>query len=85
MGNSKTAAIAAALLAVVLIAISPLTNSNPPSGQTKSRSDTAGIRDIQTRSTLSGQTWAAELFGRRYGRNLLAAVVPDSQGGSIDA
>ena len=85
MGISKIAAVAAALLAVMLIAISLPADSTPGSGQPESRSDEPGIHSIQTRSTLRGQAWATELFGRRYGRNLLAAVAPDSGSGEIGA
>jgi hypothetical protein len=85
MRISKTAAAVAALLAVVLIAISLPADSTPGSARAESRSDEPGIHSIQTRSTLRGQAWATELFGRRYGRNLLAAVVPDSRSGEISA
>ena len=85
MRISKTAAAVAALLAVVLIAISLPADSTPGSARPESRSDEPGIHSIQTRSTLRGQAWATELFGRRYGRNLLAAVVPDSRSGEISA
>jgi hypothetical protein len=69
----------------MLIAISLPADSKPGSGQPESRSDEPGIHSIQTRSTLRGQAWATELFGRRYGRNLLAAVAPDSGSGEIGA
>jgi hypothetical protein len=85
MGISKTAAVVAALLAVVLIAISLPADSTSASGRAESPSDEPGIHSIQTRSTLRGQAWATELFGRRYGRNLLAAVAPDSGSGEIGA
>jgi hypothetical protein len=34
---------------------------------------------------LRGQAWATELFGRRYGRNLLAATAHDSDGREVGA
>jgi hypothetical protein len=85
MGNSKAAAIAAALLAVVLIAISSSATSMPADGQPEYRYDEPGVQGIQTRRDLRGQAWATELFGRRYGRNLLAAVSCDSEGGEVSA
>jgi hypothetical protein len=85
MGNSKAAAIAAALLAVVLIAIASSAGHAPDNGYSEQRPDEPGIRGIQTRRILQGQAWATELFGRRYGRNLLAAVAPYSEGGDISA
>jgi len=85
MGNSKIAAVAAAVLGVVLIAISLPAGSTPGKGLPESRADEPGIHSIQTRSTLRGQAWATELFGRRYGRNLLAAVAPDSDSGEVRA
>lgn len=85
MGNSKIAAMVAALLAVVLIAISLPAGSTPGNGQPESRPDEPGIHSIQTRSTLRSQAWATELFGRRYGRNLLAAVTPHNENREVDA
>ncbi|HEY5642278.1 MAG TPA: hypothetical protein VIS31_05320 [Woeseiaceae bacterium] len=40
--------------------------------QTEQRLEAVDIHGLQARHTLRGQAWAAELFGRRYGRNLLA-------------
>ena len=85
MGYSKLAAVAAALSAVVLIAYSCPTGSMPGNERSESRSDTPDSRDIQTRNTLRGQAWGTELFGRRWGRNLLAAVTPDSEDRDIGA
>jgi len=85
MGNSKIAAVAAALLAVVLIAISRPAGSLPGDGQAERRFDEPGVQGVQTRHTLRGQAWATELFGRRYGRDLLAAVPHDSAGSEIGA
>ena len=85
MGNSKIAAVAAAVLGVVLIAIALPAGSAPSKALPESQSDEPGIHVIQTRSTLRGQAWATELFGRRYGRNLLAAVAPDSESSDICA
>ncbi len=85
MGNSKVAAVVAALLAVVLIAIASSAAYAPDNGYSGHRIDEPGIQGIQTRRALQGQAWATELFGRRYGRNLLAAVAPDSESGSVGA
>jgi hypothetical protein len=85
MGNWKTAAVAAALLAVVLIAISLSATSMPVEGQPENRYGEPGIQGKQTRSNLRGQAWATELFGRRYGRNLLAAASCGSEGGEVSA
>ena len=72
MGHSKVAVMAAALMAVVLVAATLPARSTPADGHPESRADEPGIHSIQTRSSLRGQAWATELFGRRYGRNLLA-------------
>ena len=85
MGNSKSAAIAAALLAVVLIAIALPAGSPPADGEALGRFDAPAVKRTPTRDTLRGQAWATELFGRRYGRNLLAAVPYDRNGGEIAA
>ena len=85
MGNSKIAAMAAALLAVVLIAISLPAGSLPVDGEAEGRFDAPGIQGKKALPTLRGQAWATELFGRRYGRNLLAAVPQLSDGGDIGA
>jgi hypothetical protein len=76
---------AAALLAVVLITIASSAGHAPDNGYSEQRPDEPGIQGIQTRRTLQGQAWATELFGRRYGRNLLAAVAPDREGGDVSA
>ena len=81
MGNSKVAVMAAALMAVVVVAIALPASSTPASGHPEHQSDEPGIHSVQTRSSLRGQAWATELFGRRYGRNLLAAVAPDRENG----
>ena len=85
MGNSKTAAIAAALLAVLLIAIALPAGSLPAEEEAEGRFDAPGIQGKKALPTLRGQAWATELFGRRYGRNLLAAVPQLSDGGDIGA
>ena len=83
MGNSKVAVMAAALMAVVLVPTGLRASSTPASERPESRSDNSGVHSIQTRSSLRGQAWATELFGRRYGRNLLAAVEADRENGEI--
>ncbi len=85
MGNLKSAAIAAAVLAAVLIALTLSATSMPADGQPENRYDEPGIQGVQTRSNLRGQAWATELFGRRYGRNLLAAVSGGGAGGAVSA
>jgi len=85
MGNSKAAAIVAAFLAVVLITIASSAGHASNNGYSEHHPDEPGIQGIQTRRTLQGQAWATELFGRRYGRNLLAAVALDSEGGDVSA
>ncbi|HSM30187.1 MAG TPA: hypothetical protein VK854_05755 [Woeseiaceae bacterium] len=69
----------------MLIAISLPAGSLPADEVVEDRFDARGVPGIQARHTLRGQAWAAELFGRRYGRNLLAAVVHDSDAGEIRA
>ena len=85
MGNSKTAAIAAALLAVLLIALALPAGSLPAEEEAEGRFDAPAVHGKQTRHTLRGQAWATELFGRRYGRNLLAAIPHDNDGREFGA
>lgn len=85
MGISKTAALQAALLATVSIAISLAAHSRPDDSQPAHPAGGAGIRDIQAGYTVRGQAWATELFGRRYGRHLLAAVTPATNDSKADA
>jgi len=63
----------AALLAGVLIALSLATGSpaNPPADRSPGAT---GTGDLQAGYTVRGQAWATELFGRRYGRHLMAAA-----------
>ena len=73
MGMTNVAAAMAALLAGVLIALSLATGSpgtpdaHRPGGATDSGNLQAGY-------SVHGQAWATELFGRRYGRHLMAAA-----------
>lgn len=66
------AAVAAALLAGTWLG-HPFTGEAPggpvQTGWHLEERETAGM---QARHNLRGQAWATELFGRRYGRNLLA-------------
>ncbi len=72
MGNSSIAAMAAAVLATVVIAWMFALASPTESVQSQWHMEADAVEDLQARHTLRGQAWAAELFGRRYGRNLLA-------------
>ncbi|NCF24657.1 MAG: hypothetical protein GWP60_08975 [Gammaproteobacteria bacterium] len=72
MGTSSIAAVAAVFLAVVMIALCSAAESPMNTLQTEQRLEAVDIHGLQARHTLRGQAWAAELFGRRYGRNLLA-------------
>lgn len=77
MGIKHAAASGAALLAGVLIAVSHQPVSLPDDGQPERHLDLDGTPAMQAGHTVRGQAWATELFGRRYNRNLLAAVAPD--------
>ena len=72
MGNSSIAAVAAVFLAVVMTALCCAAELPKDRLQPERHLEVAEIQDIQTAHTLRGQAWAMELFGRRYGRNLLA-------------
>jgi hypothetical protein len=63
----------AALLAGVLMAATLATGS-PDNEQMQRPSGETGTGDLQAGYTVRGQAWATELFGRRYGRHLMAAV-----------
>ena len=77
MGIKHAAASGAALLAGILIAVSQLSGAAPEDAQPERRLDDVGTPGVQAGHTVRGQAWATELFGRRYNRNLLAAVAPD--------
>jgi hypothetical protein len=66
----------AALLAGILITLA-LAAGSSESAQAQRSLEAAGNNDLQAGYTVRGQAWATELFGRRYGRHLLAAVTPD--------
>lgn len=72
MGTSSIAAALAVFLAVVMIALCSAAESPMNTLQTEQQIEADDIHGVQARHTLRGQAWAAELFGRRYGRNLLA-------------
>ncbi len=74
MGITKTAAALAALLAAVSIGISLGALSRPDDKQPAQAPGDAAIHDLHAGYTVRGQAWATELFGRRYGRHLMAAV-----------
>lgn len=84
MGRKNTAAVMAALLAGVLITLAlaagPSASEPPqrPLGE-------AGSDDLQAGYAVRGQAWATELFGRRYGRHLLAAATPPPRDGEAIA
>jgi hypothetical protein len=72
MGNSSIAAVVAVFLAVVMTALWLQTEAPMSAAQPEWRFQQQVLPDAQARHTLRGQAWATELFGRRYGRNLLA-------------
>ncbi len=72
MGTSSIAAALAVFLAVAMIALCSAAESPMNALQTGQQIEADDIHGVQARHTLRGQAWAAELFGRRYGRNLLA-------------
>ena len=80
MGIKHAEAEGAALLAGALIAASQLSGAPPDSGHSERRHDANGVPAMQAGHTVRGQAWATELFGRRYNRNLLAAVAPGDPG-----
>ncbi|HSN52658.1 MAG TPA: hypothetical protein VLS87_09015 [Woeseiaceae bacterium] len=74
---TNAAAATAALLGGVLIAVT-LAAGSPDNGQSQRTLGEAGTGDLQAGFTVRGQAWATELFGRRYGRHLMAAVAAES-------
>ena len=72
MGRPRVAAVVAVVLAVLMTTLWFATESPARSYQAEQQFEEAALQDLQARHTLRGQAWAAELFGRRYGRNLLA-------------
>ena len=76
MGTTNAAAATAALLAGMLITLA-LAAGPTESAQAQRSPDAASSNDLQAGHTVRGQAWATELFGRRYGRHLMAAVTPD--------
>ena len=84
MGRTNAAAAMAALLAGILITLA-LAAGSSESVQAQRSPDAAGSNDLQAGYTVRGQAWATELFGRRYGRHLLAAVTPDHRDGEAKA
>lgn len=85
MGITKTAAALAALVAAVSIGLSPGAHSRPDDGQPAQTPGDSAIHDMHARYAVRGQAWAAELFGRRYGRHLMAAVSPETSDGEAGA
>ena len=85
MGISKTAAASAALLAAVSIGVSLGAHSRLDDNQPAQTPGESAIHDMQAGYTVRGQAWATELFGRRYGRHLMAAVTPETNGSEADA
>ena len=85
MGITKTAAALAALLAAVSIGLSPGAHSRPDETQSAQAPGDAAIHEVHAGYTARGQAWATELFGRRYGRHLMAAVSPETRGDETDA
>ena len=85
MGITKTAAALAALLAAVSIGISLGAHSRPDDRQPAQAPGDSAIHDMQAGYTVRGQAWAAELFGRRYGRHLMAAVSPEADNSEAGA
>ena len=72
MGTPSISAVVAVFLAVVMIALCSAAEAPMNTMQTEQQLEADDIHGVQARHTLRGQAWAAELFGRRYGRNLLA-------------
>lgn len=85
MGITKTAAASAALLAAVSIGMSPGGHSRAEDGRSAQAPGDAAIHDVHARYTVRGQAWATELFGRRYGRHLMAAASPETNDSEADA
>ncbi len=84
MGRTNAAALMAALLAGILVTLALATDASG-GGQSQRPLGEAGSDDLQAGYTVRGQAWATELFGRRYGRHLLAAVTQDGSDGEATA
>ena len=84
MGITKTAAAMAALLAAVSMGISLGAHSGPDDRQSGQPTGDSAIQDMHAGYTVRGQAWATELFGRRYGRHLMAAVSPETRDSEAD-
>lgn len=85
MGIMKTAAALAALLAAVSIGLSPGAHLRPGEAQSAQAPGDAALHDMHAGHTVRSQAWATELFGRRYGRHLMAAVSRATNGSEADA
>ena len=72
MGISRIAAVVAVFLAVMMTALWFTAEAPSAAAQSGWHLEQQELQDAQARHTLRGQAWAMELFGRRYGRNLLA-------------
>ena len=72
MGNSSNAAVVAAVLAIMVTSWCLATQSPADTAESDWHAEESAVEGLQAAHTLRGQAWAAELFGRRYGRNLLA-------------
>jgi hypothetical protein len=73
MGKSSVTAVVAVFLAVVTMALWLAAESPTSTFQPDPNLEQRGLPGVQARRhTLRGQAWAMELFGRRYGRDLLA-------------
>ena len=84
MGSTNAAAVMAALLAGVLITLALAAGPSASEPSQRPLGD-AGSDDLQAGYTVRGQAWATELFGRGYGRHLLAAVTPPPRDGEAIA
>ncbi len=85
MGITKTAAASAALLAAVSIGISLGAHLRPGDRQPAQAPGDSAIHDMHAGYGLRSQAWATELFGRRYGRHLMAALSPETNGSEAGA
>jgi len=84
MGMKNEAAAMAALLAGMLIAVS-LAAGSPDNEQSRRTLGDAESHGLQAGYSAGGQAWATELFGRRYGRHLMAAAAPEARDGQAGA
>jgi hypothetical protein len=83
MGRKKVAAATAAVVTGMLIAVALATGA--PGNDYSQRLGEADSNDLRAGPGMHGQAWATELFGRRYGRNLLAAVAAQPGDGQAAA